>query len=172
MAPERAAEILSRLPPFFQSVAVVVDPAPGEIGKVERIAPFGVWQLHGNESAASLAALSPRRLVKALHLPWKGTPEELAALGCAASAFLLDTPCAEYGGSGKTFDWDLVDAFRARADRPLILSGGLTPDNVAEAVRRVRPYGIDVSSGVERAPGIKDHEKLRSFIDRCRQAQP
>jgi phosphoribosylanthranilate isomerase len=86
----------------------------------------------------------------------------------AVSAFLLDTPSPEHGGTGRTFDWDLAVAFKKRTKKPLVLSGGLNPENVAEAIRAVQPYAVDVSSGVESAPGRKDHAKLRDFIRQCK----
>jgi len=83
-------------------------------------------------------------------------------------AFLLDTPSPEYGGSGKTFDWQLATEFTDQSDRPVILSGGLNPDNVREAIFYVRPFAVDVSSGVEYRPGIKDHSKIRDFIQNAK----
>ncbi|HEY8967031.1 MAG TPA: phosphoribosylanthranilate isomerase [Candidatus Methylacidiphilales bacterium] len=176
VSPERAAEILATVPPYVERVAVLVNPAEGEIARIAGIAPFSQWQLHGGESPASIAALRrvhPYRVVKALHLPFPDGETGLAAYADAGvGAFLLDTPCKEYGGSGKTFDWDLVEAFRREnvRDLPLVLSGGLTADNVAEAVARVRPYAVDVSSGVESAPGIKDPAKIERFISACLKA--
>jgi phosphoribosylanthranilate isomerase len=84
------------------------------------------------------------------------------------SAFLLDTPSPDHGGTGRTFDWNLAAAFKKHTKKPVILSGGLTPENVAEAIRTVQPYGVDVSSGVESSPGRKDHAKLRDFIRQCK----
>src|SRR6185295_15731979 len=81
-----------------------------------------------------------------------------------ADTVLLDTPSAGYGGSGKTFDWSLARAAKGTGKK-ILLAGGLTPDNVAQAVREVRPYGVDVAGGVETSPGIKDHDKIRRFID-------
>lgn len=166
LEPERIAEIVATLPPFVPVVAVLVNPTLETIRELERHVPFSHFQLHGEENAAFVESLRPRRVIKALRLPWGGGDAGLAAY--RTEGFLLDTPTADYGGSGKTFDWDLVSAFRALTPKPLVLSGGLTPDNVAEAVLRVQPYGVDVSSGVESAPGIKDHQKIREFIARCR----
>ena len=92
--------------------------------------------------------------------------------GFSVSAFLIDTPSPEHGGTGQTFDWDLAIAFTKRTALPLILSGGLNPENVAEAIHRVQPYAVDVSSGVESAPGRKDHAKLRHFIRHAKAADP
>ncbi|SDU14965.1 phosphoribosylanthranilate isomerase [Verrucomicrobium sp. GAS474] len=175
VSPERAAEILATVPPYVERVAVVVNPSAEEVRRIAGIAPFSQWQLHGAESPALMAEIReagshPYRFVKALHLPFEGGARGLAAYATAgAGAFLLDTPCVEHGGSGKTFDWNLVEGFRMEnvSNVPIILSGGLTADNVGEAVTRVRPYAVDVSSGVESAPGIKDPIKIERFISRC-----
>ena len=83
---------------------------------------------------------------------------------------MLDTPSPEHGGTGRTFDWTLAAAFRARTSKPLILSGGLTPENVAKAIAEVHPYAVDVASGVESAPGRKDHARVREFIQQCKKS--
>ena len=168
VAPEKIRGLVENLPPYVQRVAVTVNAAPEEIAAMEKLAAFDVWQLHGDETPEAVRALQPRRLVKALHLPLgAGHPP---AEAYAVDALLLDTPSAEYGGTGKTFDWKLAAEFRARAPKPVILSGGLTPENVAEAIRVVQPYAVDVSSGVEAdgVAGKKDHAKLRDFIQACK----
>jgi phosphoribosylanthranilate isomerase len=168
VAPEKVRALVEELPPYVQRVAVTVNAAPEEIAAMEKLAVFDVWQLHGDETPESVRSLRPRRLVKALHLPLQaGHPR---AEAYAVDALLLDTPSPEYGGTGKTFDWKLAAEFRAQAPKPLILSGGLTPENVAEAIGLVQPYAVDVSSGVEAngAPGKKDHAKLRDFIQACK----
>jgi phosphoribosylanthranilate isomerase len=84
------------------------------------------------------------------------------------SAFLIDTPSPEHGGTGRAFDWNLAVEFKKRTNQPVILSGGLTPENVASAIEAVHPYAVDVSSGVESSPGRKDHARLRDFIRLCK----
>ncbi len=84
------------------------------------------------------------------------------------SAFMLDTPSKDHGGTGIVFDWNLAVEFKNRTAKPLILSGGLNPGNVAKAIESVHPYAVDVSSGVEASPGKKDHAKLRDFISICK----
>ena len=86
----------------------------------------------------------------------------------SVSAFMLDTPSQERGGTGQVFDWNLAVEFQKRITKPLILSGGLNPENVAKAIETVQPYAVDVSSGVEASPGRKDHARLRDFIQICK----
>ena len=125
----------------------------------DRLKQFNVAQLHGHESGAHCRAVSKYLpVIKALPAD---TRENAAFF--PVSAFLLDTPSQEHGGTGRTFDWDLAVAFKKKTNKPVILSGGLNPENVAEAIRVVQPYAVDVSSGVESAPGRKDHAKLRDL---------
>jgi len=125
-------------------------------------------QLHGDESAAYCEGLG-RPSMKALRLKDRGTFLALAEFQGRANvrAFVLDAFSDQaYGGTGQTVDWTLA-AEAARASR-VLLAGGLSPDNVAEAIRQVRPYGVDVSSGVEVRPGLKDHAKVQAFIQAAR----
>ena len=168
IAIERALEIVEALPPFVTTVAVTVDVTRefSNLGYRKQLKQFNVAQLHGRETPVHVRAVSKYLpVIKALPAGTHENPGDYPA-----SAFLLDTPSAEHGGTGRTFDWDLAVAFKQRTDRPLILSGGLTPENVAEAIRRVQPYAVDVSSGVESAPGRKDHAKLRDFIRQCKRS--
>ncbi|HEX9873911.1 MAG TPA: phosphoribosylanthranilate isomerase, partial [Deferrimonas sp.] len=126
-------------------------------------------QLHGDEGPAA-CDFAPRRVIKALRV--RNEASLAAQETFRVSALLLDTWVAgNYGGSGKTFNWELARVVARQ--RPVILAGGLTPENIAEAVRTVSPYGVDVSSGVEAAPGKKDPQKVAAFIlaarnaDRC-----
>jgi phosphoribosylanthranilate isomerase len=158
--------ILQRIPPYVERVAVLVNPKLEEMLTLDSQANFSLLQLHGHEAPEFCQSLRPRRLVKALSLPASMSREQISAY--PVGAFLLDTPTIHYGGSGQTFNWDLVEDFRRLTDLPLILSGGLHSRNVAEAIEKVRPYAIDVSSGVESSPGKKDHQKLREFLDICK----
>jgi phosphoribosylanthranilate isomerase len=167
--PKKITAITAQLPPFVQRVAVTVDCNRAEIVAIEAQTSFDLWQLHGEETPAQCATLGKRRLIKALRLTSGQLPD---ITNYAVSAFLLDTPTANYGGSGKPFDWNLAVQFKKMTSRPIILSGGLTPENVAEAVRIVQPYGVDVSSGVESSPGKKDHAKLKDFIQICKSLKP
>jgi phosphoribosylanthranilate isomerase len=117
-------------------------------------------QLHGDEPPEQVAALAPRA-IKAVRVRSAADVERLSVY--QAAAYLLDTyHPTKHGGTGEAFDWEL--AVGAKSHGPIILAGGLTPDNVAVAIERVRPYAVDVSSGVEAAPGIKDRHKVRRFI--------
>jgi phosphoribosylanthranilate isomerase len=166
IAIERALEIVEQLPPFVTTVAVTVDAVREftNLGYRKQLKQFNVAQLHGHETPAHCRAVAKYLpVIKALPADTRAN-----AADYPVTAFLLDTPSPEHGGTGRTFDWDLAVAFKKRTNRPMILSGGLTPENVAEAIRVVQPYGVDVSSGVEASPGRKDHAKLRDFIRQCK----
>jgi len=165
---ERAIEIVEALPPFVQTVAVTVNATREftNLGWRKQLKHFGVAQLHGQESPVHVKAVGK-------YLPViKVFPADQAAAmspeSYAASAFMLDTPSKDHGGTGQAFDWSLAVAFKQRTAKPLILSGGLNPENVAKAIELVQPYAVDVSSGVESSPGRKDHAKLRDFIQICK----
>jgi phosphoribosylanthranilate isomerase len=166
---ENAIRIVEALPPFVQTVAVTVNAVREftNLGWRKQLKNFGVAQLHGEESPQHVKAVSK-------YLPViKVFPADMARAITPAqyevSAFLLDTPAAERGGTGRTFDWSLAVEFQRRiAGKPLVLSGGLTPENVAKAIETVHPYAVDVASGVEASPGRKDHAKLRDFIQICK----
>lgn len=148
-------------------VGVFVNQSNKEIAAVARAVNLDWVQLHGDEGPERCAELVDRglRVIKALPMASAADIDRLADY--PASTFLIDTPTAGYGGSGRTFDWEL--ARRAVATgRTIILAGGLDPDNVAAAVAGVRPFGVDVASGVESLPGIKDHARVRAFIDRAK----
>jgi phosphoribosylanthranilate isomerase len=165
VTPEQAAAILRELPPFVTSVGLVVDQDPRPLREV---CPVDVVQFHGSEPPEALLAAGCRA-VKAFRLRGEADLEPLRRYASAA-AFLLDAyvPGIQ-GGTGHRFPWDLAVEAR-RFGRPLIVAGGLTPENVALCVRTTRPYAVDVSSGVEAAPGRKDPAKLRDFIAAAREA--
>lgn len=166
LSTERAVEIRDALPPFVQSVALFVNPDAAQVAQVlQRVRP-GMLQFHGEESPDFCSQFGAP-FVKAVRVrPGVDALEYLRPFSRAA-AWLFDSYVPEYGGVGESFDWSLVPALR---DRPLVLSGGLAPANVAEALRRVRPWGVDVSSGVESAKGIKDAAKIAAFIAEVRNA--
>ena len=164
VAPAVAAEILEAIPPFVERVAVLVNPTAGEIERIESLAGFSAWQLHGIESAEFCASLRPRRIIKAIRPPWPNSSE----FSFPSSALLLDSAAPGWGGSGRPLDWPTARQFAERVRQPLILSGGLTPENVTEAIEQVRPFGVDVASGVELAPGKKDPKRVSEFVRRCK----
>jgi phosphoribosylanthranilate isomerase len=166
LSAERAVEIRDALPPFVQTVALFVDPDAAQVAQVlGRVRP-AMLQFHGDESPAFCAQFGVP-YVKACRVRAGVDLLEYLRAFSGAAAWLLDSFVEEYGGVGERFDWSLVPA---RRERPLILSGGLARDNVAEAIRRVRPWGVDVSSGVESAKGIKDAAKIAAFIAEVRDA--
>jgi phosphoribosylanthranilate isomerase len=170
LSAERAIGIRDALPPFVQSVALFVNPDAAQVAQViGRVRP-AMLQFHGEETAQFCAQFGVPYVkacrVKSAVSRGVDLLEYLRPFSGAAG-WLLDSFVEEYGGVGERFDWSLVPAKR---DKPLILSGGLARGNVADAVRRVRPWGVDVSSGVESAKGIKDAAKIAAFIAEVRNA--
>jgi phosphoribosylanthranilate isomerase len=157
-----ARDIIRRLPPLATTVGVFVNMAhPAEVDRSARAAGVQVLQLHGEEPADYCRALDAWPLIKAVRVHKDWVPESL--LGFPAQAFLLDSLDERiFGGTGKTLDWTL--ARRSPVGLRILLAGGLNPANVAEAIRVVQPYGVDVCSGVEISPGRKDPEKLAAFM--------
>lgn len=163
---ERAREIRDVLPPFVQTVALFVNADAAQVAQViGRVHP-AMLQFHGDETP-ELCGQFGLPFVKACRLkPGVDALEYLRPFSGAA-AWLFDSYVPEYGGVGESFDWSLLPAAH---ERPFILSGGLARENIAEAIRRVRPWGVDVSSGVESAKGIKDAAKIAAFIAEVRNA--
>jgi phosphoribosylanthranilate isomerase len=166
VTPEVARQIARALPPFICKVGVFVDEEPEIVRAIAGLVGLDALQLHGAESPAACAEFEVP-VIKSIKVRGPESLDELPRYRVAG--FLLDThvPGAPApGGSGRTFDWSLAE--RVRDVGPIIISGGLTPSNVGEAIRRARPYGVDVASGVE-TDGEKDASKIRAFID-CVQA--
>ncbi len=161
VAPETARAIARALPPFVTRVGVFVDEDPATIRAIADLVGLDALQLHGAETPEFCRQFD-RPVIKGVRV--RG-PESLEGLGrYRVAGFLLDTHVAgEAGGTGQTFDWAL--AVRVQEAGPVILSGGLTPENVAEAIRAVEPYAVDVASGVE-TDGEKDPQKIRAFASR------
>lgn len=163
---EQAASLIKALPPFVQSVGLFVDAEPGFVRAVLEAVPLDLLQFHGGENPEYcrqfgrpyLKAVRVRRGVDLV----KYESDFSDARALLLDAFVPGVP----GGTGERFDWRLIPA---GLNRPIILSGGLNPDNVTEAVQAVQPWAVDVSSGVESAPGIKDAAKVAAFIERARQ---
>jgi phosphoribosylanthranilate isomerase len=160
IAPAAARAIVARLPPLVTAVGVFVDPSHDEASAAAAISGVQVLQLHGAESPPFCRSFQ-LPVVKAVAV---GGPEALAAAEPFAglSGLLLDAPTAGHGGSGQPCHWPTARRLAGRG--PVILAGGLTPGNVAEAIVAVGPYAVDVASGVESSPGLKDHQLLARFI--------
>lgn len=158
--PEKASAIIAGLPAFVQVVGLFVNEALDLVNLTADSCRLDIVQLHGDESPAYCQSVR-RRVMKAFRV--RGM-ESLAPMArYSVAGLLLDAYSPDsYGGTGERFDWDFAVA--AKRHGPIILAGGLDPDNVASAVARVAPYAVDVSSGVESSPGRKDPEKVRRFI--------
>lgn len=168
IAPRAAADIIAQLPPLVTSVAVVVDEPPAQVARLARRSGVRAVQLHGQESPQDVAALAADgfAVLKAVRVGQDFRPQQLRSY-VGVDAFLLDTEVkGRRGGTGKSFDWKKARA--ANRYGRVLLAGGLTVENVGEAVAQARPYGVDVCSGVERRPGNKDHDLLREFIRRAK----
>ena len=161
-----ARRIISRLPPFVTPVGVFVNQSEGEMRAIAAETGIQVFQLHGDEPP-ELCSRLPLPVVKAIPVDQVRTLSRL--LSYEVQAFLLDTPSRGYGGTGQPFDWSLAEGVSEVA--PVILAGGLTPENVAEAVRAVRPWAVDVASGVESSPGVKDADRMSRFIEAVREVR-
>lgn len=160
--PEQALKIARALPPFITVVGLFVNAAPDMIEGVLQHVPLDLIQFHGNEKPEQCRRYH-RSYIKAIHMQADVDLHEKARLYSDAMGLLLDTYQAETaGGTGRAFDWDRVPS---DLGKPLVLAGGLTPENVGAAIRKVRPYAVDVSSGVEQAKGIKDAKKISDFIE-------
>ncbi|GKS63524.1 N-(5'-phosphoribosyl)anthranilate isomerase [Nitrospira sp.] len=166
--PAVARAIITGLPPFVLAVGVFVNEEAQRVRGLVDECGFALAQLHGDESAGYCQQLG-RPALKAIRLKDRGTFLALGEFQGRANirGFLLDAFSDQaYGGTGQTVDWTL--AKEAARSTPIILAGGLTPMNVAEAIAHVRPYGVDVSSGVEQSPGKKDPDKVKAFIQAAR----
>jgi phosphoribosylanthranilate isomerase len=169
IAMEDAIRIVTGLPPFVTTVAVTVNAVKEftNLGWRKQLKNFGVAQLHGEESPQHVKAVS--KYLPVIKVFPADKARTIAPAHYEVAAFMLDTPAAERGGTGRVFEWTLATEFQARLNgKPLVLSGGLNPENVAKAIATVHPYAVDVASGVEATPGRKDHAKLRDFIQICK----
>lgn len=166
LSPEDARRIVERLPETVTGVGVFVNEPAEEVEAIAREAGLGTVQLHGDETPEFCRSLRGLKAIKALRVR-----QGFDAAACSlypVEAVLLDAYTAgAFGGTGHTFDWTLARQARALVER-LFLAGGLTPDNVAEAVRAVRPYAVDVCSGVETSPGRKSPQLMRRFVEQVK----
>ncbi len=160
IAPPAAAAIIGALPPFVNAVGLFVNASQTAINETLAVCPLDILQLHGDESPEFCAAQA-RRVIKSVPVEKADDLSRASGFDCA---ILLDAkaPKGIYGGTGASFDWKLLEGFEHT--HAVILAGGLDAENVAEALRVRQFYGVDVSSGVEASPGIKDAEKMRRFI--------
>lgn len=175
LTPAQAAALRRMVPAFVDVVALFVDPDPADVGAVLELVGPDLLQFHGNESVQDCTRYGVRFL-RAFRVgaPGLDTPGGLAETCRAygeAAGWLFDSYSAAYGGSGQTFDHALLSTVRAdTAARPIVLSGGLNADNAAAAIQALRPWAIDLSSGVETAPGLKSADKIHALMRVVRQA--
>lgn len=165
--PDQAQAIVRALPPFVTVVGLFVNAAPDTVETMLQHVTLDLLQFHGNETPEQCRRYH-RPYIKAIHMQTDVNLHDHARRYADAEGLLLDTAVAHVaGGSGQSFDWGRVPS---DLGKPVILAGGLTPENVAEAVRQVRPFAVDVSSGVEQSKGIKDASKIAAFIEAVRSA--
>ena len=159
--PTRAKAIIAALPPFITTVGVFVDVAPEDVLEICRFCNLDAAQMHGNETPAQVSAVRGVRRIKAIRVQSERDIETCPRYH--VDAYLLDAfDPGEFGGTGKQFNWAL--AKEAAQFGPIILAGGLDPDNVAEAIQTAAPYAVDVASGIETAPGKKNKNAMAEFI--------
>lgn len=169
--PDFVRAVISKVPPFVDCVGVFVDRDREEVEEIVEYCSLSHAQLHGKENPKYCERLerfaSPCHVIKAFRVSSESTGELFTPYDDLVHGYLLDTyEKGNAGGTGKSFDWTIIE--RLELQRPLILAGGLTPANVEEAIDAVAPFGVDVNSGVELEPGIKDHNKVRSFVQKVR----
>ena len=166
IAPADVRRITQGLPPFVTRVGVFVNPTADELARAVSQAEISVAKIHG-KVPAFLGDQPPVRILRAVHLA-EGAPDGIEPAVGDATVLLDAHDPARHGGTGKTIDW--TRAAQVARTRRVILAGGLTPENVGEAIRVVTPYAVDVSSGIETRPGVKDHGLLRRFIAGVKEA--
>ena len=171
LTPQRAAQLRALVPPFVDVVALFVNAAESEVQTVLDVVQPDLLQFHGDETPEQCEVYG-RRYLRAFRVGGPGLETSQGLLkSCeqyiSAAGWLFDSHSDGYGGSGRAFDWSLVQSASAR---PVVLSGGLHAENVAAAVAMVRPFAVDVSSGVEQAPGIKSADKIAAFVNEVRRA--
>ncbi len=165
ISPDAAAQIIDRLPGNILKIGVFVNAAREDVKTAMKSGISGL-QFSGNELPETVSGYR-LPVIKAIHIANVESLTEMKLFH--VDSFLVDTFRRDgYGGTGKLFDWDI--AVTAKRFGRVIVAGGLTPENVADAVRKVKPHGVDVSSGVEQRPGVKDHKKIKDFILRAREA--
>lgn len=169
--PEQVRLIIEELPPFIDTVGVFVDKNRNEVEEIVQYCRLNYAQLHGEENPKYCERLvrfaAPCQVLKAFRVNSSLTAADVEPYDPYVRGYLLDTFHGQMaGGTGETFDWSLIEKLRLK--RPLLLAGGLNADNILEALTSVQPYGVDVNSGVEQKPGIKDHALIEKFIGQIR----
>jgi len=163
----QARAIIAELPPFVTTVGLFVNASRCELNEILEVVPLDLLQFHGDETPADCEGYH-RPWIKALRVRPGDDLDAACQLYSGARGILLDTYVAGVpGGTGEAFDWSLVPA---RLSKPIILAGGLSADNVGQAIAQVRPYAVDVSGGVEQAKGIKSAAKIEAFMQAVKQA--
>ena len=167
---DSASEIIKKLPPFVKSVGVFVNENIKKIMDVAEHCGLDNIQLHGDESPETCRRLMPRT-IKALRIKDNSIPDDFNEYRGKVKAFLLDTYSEKAaGGTGKTFNWDVALNIK-KLGAPVILAGGLNPTNIREAIEKVRPYAVDVNSGIEERPGKKDHLLMKQLFKNLRKEE-
>ena len=175
VSPDMAKKILEKVPPFVTPVGVFVEQPVAEIVKIAQKTGLKGVQLHGEQTPDDCRALAAQLgdgvfICQVFRVAQAGDLEGMAAYKDAARYFLIDARVdGRPGGTGQTFPWSLVQGAKAH-NVPLFIAGGLTPENVGEAVEETRPFAVDVASGVEKSPKRKDYDKLKKFIEEAKNA--
>jgi len=167
ITPQKARDISRRISPFVKTVGVFINEKPAKIRKIMDFCGLDLVQLHGNEPVSACSELAPR-VIKAFRVQGEESLLRITDFKNHVRAILLDAyQKGLNGGTGKTFDWRL--ALKAKKTGiPMVLSGGLGPENIREALEQVHPFAVDISSGIEERPGIKDHFRMRTFMRRIK----
>ncbi len=164
ITPKDAQEIIKSLPPFVSKVGVFVNEDPKKIEQIKEYCQLDYIQLHGDEEV-DICDLFKGISIKAFRVKDESIFKEIDHYVPYVQGILLDTwSKSEYGGTGKSFNWDLAKKAKETFQIPLILAGGLSPENIKDAIDSVSPYGVDVSSGLEKFPGKKDHRLIKEFF--------
>ena len=168
ITPSQAKLVIKQLPPFITNVGLFVDSEIDEIEDIVNHCKLDAVQLHGNESPEMCSQISLQtKVIKSFHVKKELQVLRNEIANYRVDAYLLDTFIkGKAGGTGQTFDWRIAEGLSQR----IILAGGLTPDNIGTAIAQLQPYGVDVSSGVEKSPGKKDTNKIYSFVRQVRKA--
>ncbi|MCF8057125.1 MAG: phosphoribosylanthranilate isomerase [Desulfocapsa sp.] len=171
--PDFVRSVVAKMPPFIDCVGVFVDRDRQELEEIIEYCGLSHAQLHGKENPKYCERVerfvSPCQVIKAFRIDGESKSSDFTPYDNTVHGYLLDTYVkGSAGGTGETFDWKIIEKLDLR--RPMILAGGLSPENVMEGIQSVAPFGVDVNSGVEVEPGIKDHVKLAAFVRKVRLA--